>query len=110
MAISSYLRGKKGRSAIDELARNIHRDRIHGKINMNAKEEKLLIEKARAAYDKEGERGLYKIREKDFERKVLNPLRLDRNDLLERDEVDSIASRYGIEHRTDKADMSDIDD
>lgn len=109
MAISPYLRGKNGRSAIDELARNIHRDRIHGKINMNAKEEKLLIEKARAAYDKEGERGLYKIREKDFERDVLNPLRMDPNDLLEREEVDRLANRYGIEHRTNKV-SSDIDE
>ncbi len=108
MAISPSMRGSHGRGAIGDLARKIHQDRIHGRIKISAREEELLIKKATERFVKDG-KDPYKIREKDFEREVLNPLRMDRNDLLESGEVDSLADRYGIEHRTNKAETSEED-
>lgn len=103
---SPFMRGSRVRGAIGDLVRKIHQDRIHGRIKISAREEAALIKKATERFVKDG-KDPYKIREKDFERDVLNPLRVDRTDLFERDEVDKLADRYGIEHRTDKVDMED---
>lgn len=108
MAISQFMRGAHGRGAVGDLARKIHQDRIRGRIKISAREEAALIKKATERFVKDG-KDPYKIREKDFERDVLNPLRVDRTDLLESDEVDKLAEHYGIEHRTEKMKTSEED-
>lgn len=110
---SPFMRGRSTaggtRGAIGEFARKLHQDRIHGRVKITARQEKELVDTATEEFVKNG-KDPYKIREKDFEKHVLNRLRMDKNDLLETEDVNKLSQRYGIEHRTDKVDMSDIDD
>lgn len=105
--MDSYVRGKFGRSAAKEIARKIHMDRIHGKLpNISAAEEKQIVERT----IKEFGPNALKFRERDFQERVLNPLRIRHNDLLDKDEVNSVDKNLGLKQHSKRVVDSDLDD
>lgn len=105
--MTTFIRGKFGRSAAKEIAKKIHLDRIHGKLpNISAAEEKQIVEKT----IKEFGADTYKFRERDFQERVLNPLRIRQNDMLSKDEVNSVDKDLGLKEHTNRTKDTDTDD
>ena len=102
-----YLEGKFGRSAISEFARKLHLDRIHGKLpHISEAREKQIIEKATKEFGPKA----FKIRERDFEERVLNPLRIHSDDLFTPEEVDEVDKDFGFKEHTGRIVETDADD
>lgn len=98
-----FIRGKFSRDAISEIKRKMHLDRVrYGKLpNINAKEEKQIIERTVKVFTKDG-KAPYKIKERDFEKEILNPLRIKHDDLLDSKEIDEFDRGFGLTEHTKK--------
>jgi len=86
-----YVVGKFGRNAIAEIKRKIHLDRVrYGKLpHINAREEKQIFERAEKVFGKNGKMP-NKIRGRELEKEVLNPLSVRMDDYLDTKEVKEI--------------------
>lgn len=90
--------GKFGRSAAKQIFRDVHQLRIHGKLpNINSAEEKQIIEKTKEVFGDSPS-----FTEYEFEKKVLNPLRIRKNDFLSHNEVDQIDKGLNLKDHTNR--------
>jgi len=98
--LNPIFRGKFGRSAADQFSKDMHFKRMHGKLSsVNQNEEHLISQKAQEVF---GSRTSFT--EKEFEEKVLNPLRLNRNDILDSGEVDEIDKGFNFKYHSKRVD------
>lgn len=96
-----YITGKFGRPATKQIAKFMREKRVReGKLpNISAREEKQIIERTAKVFTRNG-RAPYRIKERDFEKEILNPLRIRKDDRLDTGEVNQIESVFGLTDHT----------
>ncbi len=87
--------GKFRHTAAEQFAKKIHNDRLHGKLDITRQEEKQIDERFVKVFGKKT-----RVKEREIEKEVLNPLRIKTNDKFSREEVDAVDRGFGFVSHT----------
>ncbi len=97
--MDKYFRPKSGNDAIKALKKVIHLKRIHNQLDMTQKMEKQIDERIVKVFTKKG-KVPFKIKEREFEKEILNPLRLGQHDRFSSADVDVVDKGLGFTDHT----------
>lgn len=94
-----FFTGKFGRDAGKEFIRKIHHDRLSGDLKISSKMEKQIEERFVKVFAKNGKVPL-KVRQRDIEKEILNPLRIKNNDYFSSKNIDAVDKGFGFTEHT----------
>lgn len=94
----NYIRGKFGRSASEQFAKDLRRQSRFGKLpSINKKEREQVIEMVEKVF-----KGKTKFKQSDLEKEVLNRLRISHKDLLDSKEIGEVDRVMGLTDHSKK--------